>query len=73
VAEDYREQLRRDWQPTAWLLAMIHNVNCTESRDRKMPDDYDVYAPKKKAGFRVPFKQQVAAIARQFRSADGEV
>jgi hypothetical protein len=65
LLDAFREKLQRDWQPTAWLLAKLHNVNCTEAHARKEPSDFDVYA-KKKTGHRVPFKQQIAAWRKRF-------
>lgn len=62
LADRWQERRRADWQPTAWLLAMLNNVNATEKKGRKTPSDFDIFGPKKRPKPALTLKQQIAAI-----------
>ncbi|HZZ78352.1 MAG TPA: hypothetical protein VFE62_07525, partial [Gemmataceae bacterium] len=39
---------RKEWRSTAFLAALIYNVNCTDKDKQKTADDFDIYATKKR-------------------------
>jgi len=45
--------METQWEHTAWLIAKLHNVNCTKKSDLVMPDDVNPY-PKRRQKRPVP-------------------
>lgn len=47
LLEANRARLQENWMGFAFLLAKLHNVNCTEKRQCLTPDDFDMYGEKR--------------------------
>jgi hypothetical protein len=62
----YRRRLQLDWRPTAFLLAMLHNVNCSDKSKMKKPSVFDIYRDKPTTN-RMTAVQQIRAMASMFQ------
>ncbi|MFO0264410.1 MAG: hypothetical protein ACK53V_22510, partial [Planctomycetota bacterium] len=57
--------LRSEWDRSAALLAMIHNVNCSRATSMKAPEKFHPF-PRHSARRRLSPQESVAAIALAF-------
>jgi hypothetical protein len=45
-----RAKQKDEWERTSWLLAKIHNVNCTRSSDTVEPSEVNPMRPRRRRG-----------------------
>jgi hypothetical protein len=62
----YKRRLRREWQATASILAMLHNVNCTDKSKLKSPSHFDIYGKGGKSNEQ-SMGEHIAATAPTFK------
>lgn len=44
----HQRKAKEEWKPTAFLAALIYNVNCTDKQQQKTADDFDIYRETKR-------------------------
>lgn len=47
-----RGRLESQWEQTSWIVAMIHNVNCTKKSAAKEPDYFNPYRQRRRSAAR---------------------